>query len=103
MFLSSTTWTVAPASVAVPLTLVRLEVVALMLMRYVAADVNTRLPLMLRVPTDVPGINVPPATRTPGAVPVPASVALGPTNTPLDGEISPVSESVPPATTVAPV
>jgi len=54
------------------------------------------------VPTDVPGINVPPATRTPGAVPVPASVALGPTTTPLDDEMSPVSKSVPPTTAVVP-
>jgi len=30
-------------------------------------------------------------------------MAVGPTSTPLEDEMSPVTESVPPATTVAPV
>src|SRR5262249_42057694 len=101
--LSATARTVAPLSVALPGTFVRPPRVALLLIGEVAAGLNAWFARTLIVPTDWPGINVPPATTTPGTVPVPASMAPGVTSTPLDDEMSPVTASAPPVTTVAPV
>ena len=61
-----------------------------------------KLPLTVSVPIELPGATVP-LTTVDGRMPVPARVASGSTNTPLELVRLPLATSVPRRTLVAPV
>src|SRR5258708_32394107 len=64
-----------PPSVAAPVTLTRSELVPDTSTKYVAAAVNTRLPLTVSVPIEFPGPSVPPLLVVLPTLPLPTSVA----------------------------
>jgi hypothetical protein len=91
-----------PASVADPLALVRSAVLPCSSTMYKLAAANTRLPLTVSVPTELPGDSVPPARIVVGpTMPLPPSVPLALTIT-LE-VIEPFTVSSPPSTVVGPV